>query len=222
MAEALSLDATTRAETGRHVRALRRKGFVPAVLYGHRVEATPIAIEAHRLERVWHRAGHSHLVDLSMDGGRARKVLIRELQVDPRSADVLHVDLFVVNLREKLVVDVPIVVTGESPAVSELKVGVLQQLMNSMRIECLPGDLPAQLTIDVSGLDAVDAGLHVRDIALPENVALAHGVEPDELVVKVAPMRVVEVEEEEAAEVEEPAAEGEAPAEAGEETQAES
>lgn len=207
MAGELALDATRRTETGRHVHALRRRGLVPAVLYGHRVEPTSLAIEERGLQRVWHRAGHSHLVDLKLDGGNARKVLIRELQMDPRTAGVLHVDLFAVNLREKLNVDVPLIPVGESPVVSEEKTGVLQQIVNTVKIECLPGDIPAQLTVDISGLTEIDAGVHLRDVPLPDGVTLAHGLDPDELVVKVAPIRVAVEEEEEAAE-EAPAEEG--------------
>jgi hypothetical protein len=105
---------------------------------------------------------------------------------------------------------VPVVITGESPAVVDAKVGTLQQLINTLRIECLPSDLPAQFTVAVPGLLEIDAGIHVRDIALPDGVALVH-IDPDELVVKVAALRIVEEEPEvvsEEAPVE--AAEGEA------------
>src|SRR5438132_4193875 len=146
MATALALTAKRRTETGKHVHALRRRGEIPAVLYGHNVEPLALAIESRLLERVWHRAGRSHLVDLKLDGSSSpHKVLIRELQVDPRTARYLHVDLFAVNLREKLIVDIPIVPVGEAPAVSDLKIGVLQQIMTTVKIECLPGDIPAQL-----------------------------------------------------------------------------
>jgi large subunit ribosomal protein L25 len=164
------------------------------------------------LEKVWRRAGRTHLVDLAVDGARARKVQIRELQVDPRTARLLHADFFAVNLREKLTVDIPIVPTGEAPAVSDLKVGVLQQLMTTVKVECLPGDIPAQLPVDVSGLHAVDDGVHVRDVHLPDGVVFAHGIEPDELVLKVAPLRIVAEVEEAAAAAEAAPAEGEAPA----------
>jgi hypothetical protein len=79
--------------------------------------------------------------------------------------------------------------------VSEARVGTIQQLITTLRIECLPADLPAQFSVDVSGLNEIDAGLHVRDIVLPEGVALVH-IDPDELVVKVAALRIVEEEPE--------------------------
>jgi large subunit ribosomal protein L25 len=211
MAVTLELSASHRTETGRHVHAVRRRGEVPAVLYGHNVEPMPLSIEARSLQRVWHHAGHSHLVDLALEGGRARKVLIRELQVNPRTTQLMHVDLFAVNLREKLTVEIPLIPIGESPAVTELKLGVLQQIITSIKVECMPGDIPAQLNVDISGLVDIDQGIRLAEVPLPERVALATGVDPDELVLKVAQVRVaVEAEEAEAAPVE---GEGEAAAE---------
>jgi large subunit ribosomal protein L25 len=152
---------------------------------------------------------HSNLIDLALDGGSSRKVLIRELQIDPRTTRLVHVDLFAVNLREKLTVDVPIVPVGESPAVTVDKAGVLQQIIGTLKVECLPGDIPAQLTVDISGLVAVDDGVHVRDVPLPSGVSLAQGINPDELVLKVAAVRVTAEEEEaEAAAEAEEGAEG--------------
>ena len=203
MAVSLELRASIRSETGRHVHAVRRRGEVPAVLYGHNVAPQALSIEARSLQRVWHHAGHSHLVDLSLEGGRVRKVLIRELQVSPRTTALMHVDLFAVNLREKLSVEIPLIPIGESPAVTELKLGVLQQIITSVMVECLPGDIPALLNVDISGLVEIDQGIRLGEVPLPERVSLATGVDPDELVLKVAQVRVaVEAEEAEAVPVE--------------------
>jgi large subunit ribosomal protein L25 len=212
MATTLELSASVRYETGRHVHAVRRRGEVPAVLYGHNVEPQALSIDARSLRRVWHSAGHSHLVDLALDGGRARKVLIRELQVNPRTTELMHVDLFAVNLREKLTVDIPLIPIGESPAVTELKLGVLQQIITSLKVECMPGDIPALLNVDISGLVEIDQGIRIGEVPLPGRVALATGVDPDELVLKVAQVRVAA----EAEEVEVAPVEGEAEAGAGE------
>jgi large subunit ribosomal protein L25 len=221
MATTIELPASTREVRGSHNKPLRREGLVPAVLYGHNVEPRAITTAAAVLHRVWMRAGRTQLIDLTVDGGRAQKVLVREMQIDPRTNRPIHADFFAVNLLEKLTADVPVVITGESPAVVDAKIGTLQQLINTLRIECLPADLPAQFSVDVSGLLEIDSGVHVRDITMPEGVALVH-IDPDELVVKVAALRIVEEEPE----VEGPEAEGEAgaegeAAESGEETPAE-
>ncbi|MEO8897369.1 MAG: 50S ribosomal protein L25 [Candidatus Dormibacter sp.] len=213
MATTIELPATSREARGHHNRSLRRAGRVPAILYGHNVDPRPIETEARVLRRVWMHAGRTQLVDLKVDGGRAQKVLVREMQVDPRTGNPIHADFFAVNLREKLTADVPVVIVGESPAVVDAKIGTLQQLITVLRIESLPSDLPSQFNVDVSGLMEIDAGIHVRDIVLPEGVALVH-VDVDELVVKVSALRLVTEEEIEAVEAAE-AAEG-AEAEAGE------
>lgn len=204
----LLLEAHRREALGRHARALRRSGEIPAVVYGHNQPPVAIAADAKTLERIWQRAGRTHLVDLTVGGGRARKVLIREVQVNPRTGRPVHVDFFAVNLREKITADVPLIPVGEAPAVVDTKVGVLQQVITSVRIECLPGDIPAQLTVDVSGLTEIDQQVNLGEVVLPAGVALVHA-DLGETVVKIAPMRVrAEEEEAPAAEAAEPAAEG--------------
>jgi large subunit ribosomal protein L25 len=211
MSSSLSLAARPREAFGRHVHALRRAGQVPAVVYGHRQAAISIQAEAKEIDRIWQRAGRTHLVDLRVEGQPLMRVLIRELQRSPRNGRPLHADFFAVNLLEKLTAEVPLVLTGDSPAVTDLKVGQLLQTMNTVKVECLPTDLPPQITVDVSGLGAVDDSITVGDLTLPQGVTLV-SAEDSEVVVKVAPLRVREEAEEvapEAAEAE-PAGEAEA------------
>jgi large subunit ribosomal protein L25 len=201
--DSISLNARPRTETGRHVQALRREGDVPAVLYGHKVTSMALAIDAKELERTWRHAGRTHLVDLHVEGQRAtRKALIKDLQFHPRSGRMLHVDFFAVNLREKITAEVPVIVVGESPAVQQ-RLGQVQQVISTIRIESLPGDLPAQLTVDISGLEEVDQAINLGDITLPPGVVLVHA-ELTETVVKIATVRVraEEAELEAAAEAE--------------------
>ena len=211
--DSISLSARPRSETGRHVHTLRREGAVPAVLYGHKVAPQALVIDAKEMERTWHHAGKTHLVDVHVEGHKgARKALIKDLQFHPRSGHMLHVDLFAVNLREKITSDVPVIVVGESPAVQQ-KLGQVQQVVSTLRVESLPADLPAQLTVDISGLTEVDQGITIGEIEVPKGVALVHA-EPSETVVKIAAVRV---REEAAPEAEAAAEEGEAPAGGGDE-----
>jgi large subunit ribosomal protein L25 len=203
--DSISLSAHPRSETGRHVHALRREGAVPAVLYGNKVAPVALAINLKDLERTWQRAGRTHLIDLAVDGQRPRKALIKELQIHPRSGRPLHVDFFAVNLREKITSEVPVIVVGESPAVT-LKLGQIQQVISTVRVEALPADLPAQLTVDVSELTEVDMSVSLGEIVLPKGVVLVHA-EDAEVVVKIAAVRIRE--EAEAA----PEGEAETPAE---------
>lgn len=216
--QSLSLLARPRAVRGRHVKALRRAGAVPAVVYGHEQPSLAIEADAKTLERIWQRAGRTHLIDLVVDGGDTRKVLIRELQTDPRTGRIAHADFLAVNLREKLTADVPLVLVGEAPAVTELKTGQLLQTMTTVKVECLPSDLPPQLTVDVSGLDEVDKAVTLAEVPLPPGVTLLHA-DLSDTVVKVSPLRVREEEEVEAAPEAEEGAEAEGaagePAEGG-------
>jgi large subunit ribosomal protein L25 len=208
----LSLTARPRETAGHHVKALRRAGQVPAVVYGHHQSAVSIQADAKEIDRIWQRAGRTHLVDLRVEGQPDRRVLIRELQRNPRNGRPLHADFFAVNLLEKLTAEVPLVLVGESPAVTDLHLGSLLQTLNMVKVECLPNDLPPQIAVDVSGLGAVEDSITVGDLTLPGGVTLV-SAEDSEVVVKVAPLRVRE-EADEAAEEGEAAPAGEA--EAGE------
>jgi large subunit ribosomal protein L25 len=211
----LSLTVRPRHVTGRHVHALRRSGQVPATVYGHRQEAISVQADAKEIDRIWQRAGRTHLVDLQVEGQPVRRVLIREFQRSPRTGAPIHADFFAVNLLEKLTADVPIVLVGDSPAVSDLKIGQILQTLNAVKVECLPTDLPPQIIVDVSGLGAIDDTVTLGDLTLPDGVTLV-SAEPSEVVVKVAALRVrEEVEEAPAAEAAEGAEAAEPAGEAG-------
>ena len=206
-----SISARPRELRGRHLGSLRRDGVVPAVVYGHQYPSLAIETDLRELERLFHRAGRTQLIDLAVEGRRTRKVLIREMQISPRSGHAVHADFFAPNLSEKTTADVPVVLVGESPAAAA-KQGVVLQVASTVRVEALPTDLPGQITADVAVLDHVDAAITAGDLSLPSGVTLL--VDPAEVVAKVSARRVREVEEEleaeaaEAAEGEEAAAEG--------------
>ena len=193
---------------GKAARRLRHDGRLPAVVYGDRTAASSIELDAHEFERVFARTGRTQLIDLVVDGGRPHKVLVKEVQISPRRNLPVHVDFHQVSLREKLQVDVPVVVTGEAEPVRRGDADVLQ-VLHAVRVECLPNDIPEAVEADVAGLDHVDAGIRVSDLELPRGVAVV--TDPEELVVKLAARRVAA--EEEAAPV---AAEAETAEEGGE------
>jgi large subunit ribosomal protein L25 len=189
----MQLTANRRDVTGKAARRLRHEGRLPAVVYGHRTAASSIELDAHDFERVFARTGRTQLIDLVVDGGRAHKVLVKEVQVSPRRNTPVHVDFHQVSLRERLQVDVPIVVSGEAEPVRMGDADVLQVLHN-VRVECLPNDIPEAVEVDVSGLDHVDAGVRVAELELPRGVTAV--TDPEELVVKLAARRVAAAEEE--------------------------
>jgi len=173
---------------------------------------SPSALDAGEFRRVYAKAGRTHLIDFVLDGGRPQKVLIKEIQKHPRHEGPIHVDLFRIDLKEKLQIDVPITIVGESPAVKRGD-GDLLISLHSLRVECLPSDIPEAIEVDVAGLENIDDSVRVHDLQFPEGVTLLTG--GDEMIVKVQAHRVAEEPVAEAAE-----GEAEAPAE-GEEAEAE-
>jgi large subunit ribosomal protein L25 len=214
----LKLTATKRGPLGKKVARVRAEGKLPAVVYGHHADTTALLLDGHEFQRVFARAGRSHLVDLVIEDGAPEKVLVREIQTHPRRIGPIHVDLYQVSMQEKLHADIPVRVTGESPVVKQGD-GDLLHALHQVEVECLPGDIPESFVVDVSGLAEIDAGIRVKDLKVPEGVLIL--ADPEDLIVKVVARRELAVEEpteEAAAEGEEAeAAEGEAEAEGSEE-----
>jgi large subunit ribosomal protein L25 len=202
----MQLKADRREITGKASRKLRHQGLLPAVVYGQRTASTSIQLDTHEFERVFARAGKTQLIDLVVESGRPSKVLVSEVQRSPRRNTLLHVDFHQVSLREKMQVDVPVTVTGDAEPVRAGEADVLH-VMHALRVECLPGDIPEVIEVDVSGLANVDDVVRVADITLPRGVTAV--ADPEDVVVKIAARRVAAVEEE-AAPVEEAAEPAEA------------
>ena len=191
----VSLKLETRAGIGEHLRALRRQGRLPGVVYGHNVDAVTVAVDAREFLRAYQKVGRNQLVDLQIGEEAVRKALIREVQRNPRDGDLLHVDFYQVNLKEKIESDVPLEFEGEVELVAKGEAD-LQHGLHALKVECLPTDLPPVITVDISGLKEIDDEIRVKDLKLPAGVESLD--EPDDLIVKVAAHRE-EVEEEAAA-----------------------
>ena len=211
----MQLKASIRQPMGKRSRRLLREGKVPAVVYGHATQATPITLDRLEFQKVFVKSGRTHLVDLVLDGDRTEKVLVREIQTHPRRLGPIHVDFYQVNLQEKIEVEVPVHLVGESAPVKQGDADILQP-MHSVRVECLPTEIPEAFEVDLTPLDEIEAELRVSALKVPAGVTILD--DPEELVVKIVHKRELKIEEEvPAAEAAVPvegeaAAEGEAPA----------
>lgn len=167
--ETLSLAAKTREITGKRVKDVRAAGDVPAVLYGHGVNARTLAVPASEFRKVYAKAGSSSLVDVTIDGGTSVKAIIHEVQPNPLTMQPIHVDFHQVRMDEKMTARIPLVFMGESDAVKTLG-GSLMKSLDSVEVECLPADLPHELTVDISTLKTFEDDITVASLPLPKGV----------------------------------------------------
>jgi large subunit ribosomal protein L25 len=198
--EQIELKTQKREVIGKKVKTLRREGLVPAVLYGHETDSIPLQVEERELDRVLAQAGEHRLIALKI--GRARKprmALTRDVQWDVISGRPLHVDFYAVVMTEKITTAVPLVLVGQAPAADQAGVILLQGL-DEVEIECLPGDLPEAIEVDLSGLEEIDQAIYVKDLRVPPAVEIL--TDGEEIVVKVGWAAAEEVEEEEVVPVE--------------------
>lgn len=199
----IELLVTTRETLGKKVRFLRRQGITPVHLFGHNVESVALQCDTAQLKRVLAQTGRTRLISLKVDETKKpRNVVIREVQREPRTSELLHVDFYQVSMAEKIRVEVPIVSIGEAPAL-KLKENFLLQELNSLSVECLPGEIPNRVDIDLTSLTEVGQAIHVKDIMLDKEGTVLNN--PEQLVVKISTRHIEELVEEEKEEVEAPA-----------------
>jgi large subunit ribosomal protein L25 len=201
MAEtATKLDVTSRVAGGsRAVRRLRRSGRVPGVLYGHGGEAVGFDADARELRLALASTGA--VLDLSVDGGKATPVVLKETQRDPVRGETIHVDLLRVRLDETIHAVVPLELTGTEEAPGVKEGGVLEQITRELNVEALPTAIPESIVHDVSEMVIGDT-LLLTVVAVPEGVTLLDDLEETVLVTLSPPRLQAEVEEEIEAETE--------------------
>ncbi len=209
MSEQFHIQVRTREATGKNSnRRLRASGQIPAVLYGAAHETVPIQVDRKKVEEVFRAGATENTIFLlkRLESDQERHARIRELQIDPVSREVLHIDFQRVLMDQVIQVEVPIQPVGTPTGVKD-EGGVLDFVTREVAVECLPGDIPETIEVDVSAL-AIGDHLEAGALTLPKDVTLLE--EPDRGIVSVAyPVRIEEPEEEEdeellEAEMEEP------------------
>jgi len=204
--ERVELRVDTRTMRGKKVKRLRAESLIPAVVYGPDMDAAPIQIGERSLFIALQQAGSTALIDLFIDDKTPpHVVLAREIQRDPLTSRVQHVDFYTVRLTEKVKTMPRIEFVGSSP-LAEGGRGVVVTNMTEVEVECLPQNLPEYIEVDIAGLQLNDS-LHLSDLKVPEGVTLvelARGADHDLSVVSIHTRRGGGEEEEGAV----PAAEG--------------
>ncbi|TSC74990.1 MAG: large subunit ribosomal protein L25 [Parcubacteria group bacterium Gr01-1014_30] len=212
----LTLAAKKREDVGKKVKALRKKGFLPAVLYGPKVKAAPLQVGLKEFEKVYFQAGESSLISLEVhpvrnsegsshtsslrdrqrkisNGAEGKKfqVLIHDVERDPLTDKPIHVDFYQPDLEKEVQAKVPLVFEGDSLAVKELG-GTLVHNISEVEVKALPQKLPKEILVQVVSLKTFEDHILVKDLVLQEGVKILK--EPDEIVAQVVPPTKVEEE----------------------------
>ena len=177
---------------------MKNEGKIPAVVYGPGEKNANISVDEKEFKKVLHTAGESSLVELLVEkdpsagsGQEKRPVLIHEIQKDPVSDRIIHIDFFQASLKEEVEVAIPLVFEGEAPAEKDLG-GTLNKNMLEIEVKALPQNLPHEIKVNVDGLKTFEDQITVKDLVLPANVAVLKN--PDEIVASVLPPQKVEEE----------------------------
>jgi large subunit ribosomal protein L25 len=184
-----TLDVVRRNRFGRNEAGrIRREGLIPAVVYGEASEAEPVSVDPKALLKILRsQSGANTLITLKIDGATGAKVLVKEYQVHPVEAALLHADFYRVAMDKVLRVTVPVHLTGEAKGV-KAEGGVVDFVHREVVLECLPGDIPEHITVDITNLGLHD-GIRVRDLPVGKWKALS---DQDMLIVHVVTVKVVE------------------------------
>lgn len=175
----LTLEIHTR-DAKESTESLRKRGVVPAVFYGPKEAATPIAIESLRLERVWKEAGETTIVKLE-GVGESKDTLIHDVQFHPITGRVLHADFYVLEKGKKIKLNVPL--EFEGTAAAEKAGHIVVKALHEVEIEVAPAELPHHLAVDLSALANVGDHILASDIKLPPSGKLITAA--DEIIASV-------------------------------------
>jgi large subunit ribosomal protein L25 len=186
----VQLNAAKRDNAGKGAaRTLRGQGQVPAIIYGHKRQPQALSINSRDLDKLLSTiSAESTVIELNLDGTTAR-TLIREIQRHPFKREILHVDFQELVAGEKVVVSIPVVLTGVPEGV-RLGGGILDQTMRELEIKCDPADIPNHIEADVNPLQ-IGSSLHVRDLKIPDGVEVMDDMDASVCVV-AAPRAVIE------------------------------
>lgn len=181
----ITLKSTKREIFGRKVKRLRKEGLIPANIFGNKIKSHSISVDAKEFAEVFKKAGETQIIELE-----DKSVLISNLQRDPISGSVIHIDFRQVDLKEKIEAKIPVEIEGESPAEKQ-NLGTVVQQMHEIEVEALPSDLPEKILIDASTLVEVDQAIYVKDLKVDNKVEIK--TDPELIVVKVEPPTKEEV-----------------------------
>jgi large subunit ribosomal protein L25 len=187
MAQQVILEVSPRTVMGKATRHLRKRGIVPANIYGHKQSSTPIQLDAMTFDRLRRGHGTRNIITLRFANAPTQTALVKHVQRDAITDRVLHIDFTRVDVRERIEVNAPLNYVGDAPGI-KIQGGVFLRLVDSVTVECEAGEIVESLEADISSLNDLDAVLHAGDVKLPTNYVLI--TDPKEPIAKIEPPRV--------------------------------
>lgn len=201
MKKKIKLEISRRTVAKKKVDRLRAQDIIPGIVYGRGFDPVPVQVRSKDFEAVYKQIHGTAMFDLYLDG-MPHKALIHALQRDKLSHKVRHIDFLRVNLKERVSVEVPLVMTGHSP-LEETGIGIVSQQTMSLHVKCLPEEIPNEIAVDRALIKAKEGVIHAGDIPLPTGVTLANEAEKERILAAFMVARVHETPKEEAAKEEE-------------------
>jgi len=199
--EKVVMKANPRTVIGKQVKALRREGKLPAVIYGHGIESTAITLDALETNKVLSSVGASTLITIDLDG-EEYSVLVRDRQHHVLRRHLLHVDFQALSMTETVRAVVALELGEEDAPAVEGYGAMIITGVESLEIECLPSDLVDRVIVDISGLESIGDSILVKDLPVPDGISIL--ADPETMVVvATAPAAEEEEEPEEELEIEE-------------------
>lgn len=159
----ITINATIRKEIGKRAKTLRSTGSVPGIYYGHGQKNIPVTMIESSLKPLY-RTAATHVINLKLDDGSSHTCILRDVQLDPVTEKPVHFDLFGLNEKEEVTIEVPVQVKGVPKGVKDG--GILQHILHKVKVSCLPKNIPDHVELDVTTLE-INRSIHIKDIMVP-------------------------------------------------------
>lgn len=173
--------AKKRSADKRDARQVRKQGLIPAVVYGQGMESLPVAVDYKLFNKIYNEAGENTIIELAVDD-KKYNVLVKDVQLEPVKDTFVHIDFYQINMNEKITVSIPLVFIGEVALVKSGE-AIMIKAMDEVEVECLPGDMPHEIRVDLSKLQKLEDSISVKDLQVSDKVEIL--AEPEESIVSL-------------------------------------
>ncbi|MBN1383610.1 MAG: 50S ribosomal protein L25 [Elusimicrobia bacterium] len=186
--EKFTLGAELREKiTKGEMKKLRKSGKIPAIFYGEDKKSIPLTVDSRQFKLLILEAGHNAILDLIFPDKTSKKVLVKDIQRNVVTRDIMHADFYQISMKKKIEVAIPVVLEGEAPGVKSG--GVLDHTVRELKVKCLPTEIPDKIKVDVSRLE-IGNSISVKDLIIPKELEVL--IPPEQLVVNIVAPTILE------------------------------